>query len=274
MKKSTRLQPLVLLLAILASLVMPLLPPATPALAASSYTWNTQAQFDAGVLNNVDTDFSPNNVVLAINLNTGNGSDGALAIDAPQFIDDVRSALSSTSMAHETFLVVNTTSGFAAGQEILIIQMTGQGAGKWETNTVLGTGSGTLILNTPLNNIYYADANSQAQVLKVPNYTDVTIGPGGELMCHFWNASGNDYTGGVMFFRATGTVTVSSGGSSTVTFNIMRNEPGTYDVYVGESRAGSFTVDQFTPDIILYISGALVLLAFILGAIWMTRKKA
>jgi hypothetical protein len=68
-------------------------------------------------------------------------------------------------------------------------------------------------------------------------------------------------------------VTVSSGSSTPVTFSISRNEPGTYSVYVGGTQAGSFTVDQFTPDTILYISGALVFFAFVTGAIIMTRRK-
>ena len=68
-------------------------------------------------------------------------------------------------------------------------------------------------------------------------------------------------------------VTVSSGSSTPVTFTVTRNEPGTYSVYVGGTSAGSFTVDQFTPQTILIISGALVFFAFILGVIYTTRRK-
>ena len=68
-------------------------------------------------------------------------------------------------------------------------------------------------------------------------------------------------------------VSVNSGGTSQVSFDVSRNEPGTYTVYVGGTNACSFTVDQFTPDTILYISGAMVFFAFILGVIWMSRKR-
>jgi len=68
-------------------------------------------------------------------------------------------------------------------------------------------------------------------------------------------------------------ITVSSGSSTPLTFTISRDEPGAYSVYVGGTNAGSFTVDQFTPQTILIISGALVFFAFILGVIHMTRKK-
>ena len=68
-------------------------------------------------------------------------------------------------------------------------------------------------------------------------------------------------------------VTVNSGSTSQVSFDITRNEPGTYSVYVGGTQAGSFTVDQFTPDTILFISGALVLIALAGGVAWMAWKR-
>ena len=68
-------------------------------------------------------------------------------------------------------------------------------------------------------------------------------------------------------------VSVNSGSTSQVSFNISRSEPGTYTVYVGGTNAGSFTVDQFTPDTILYISGAVIFFALVLGVIWVTRRR-
>lgn len=69
-------------------------------------------------------------------------------------------------------------------------------------------------------------------------------------------------------------VTVNSGSTTTVTFDVSRNEPGTYTVYVGGTQAGSFTVDQFTPDTILFISSAMVFFALVTGVIYMTRRRA
>jgi hypothetical protein len=69
-------------------------------------------------------------------------------------------------------------------------------------------------------------------------------------------------------------VTVNSGASTPITFTISRNEPGTYSVYVGGTQAGSFTVDQFAdPNIILYISGSLLLFAFVIGLLLILRRK-
>lgn len=69
-------------------------------------------------------------------------------------------------------------------------------------------------------------------------------------------------------------VTVSSGNNMPVTFTVTRNEPGAYSVYVGGTLAGTFVVDQFSDtSIILYISGALILFAFVIGAIYTARRR-
>ncbi len=69
-------------------------------------------------------------------------------------------------------------------------------------------------------------------------------------------------------------VTVNSGSSTPVTFTVTRSEPGTYSVYVGGASAGSFTVDTFAdPNTILYISGALLVFAFIIGLIFISRRR-
>jgi len=69
-------------------------------------------------------------------------------------------------------------------------------------------------------------------------------------------------------------VTLSSGSSTPVKFIVSRDEPGTYSVYVGSIAAGSFEVDQFTdPNLILYISAALILSALIFGIFYIRRKR-
>jgi hypothetical protein len=69
-------------------------------------------------------------------------------------------------------------------------------------------------------------------------------------------------------------VTLSSGSRTPVKFTISRDEPGSYSVYVGSIPAGSFEVDQFAdPNLILYISGALLLFALAGGVIFMATRK-
>jgi len=69
------------------------------------------------------------------------------------------------------------------------------------------------------------------------------------------------------------TVTVESGKIRTVDFTVSRSKPGTYRVYVGSISAGSFMVDELAdPNLILYISLALIFSSFVLGIIYTWRK--
>jgi len=62
-------------------------------------------------------------------------------------------------------------------------------------------------------------------------------------------------------------VTLGSGSRTPVKFTVSRDEPGTYSVYAGSIPAGTFVVDQFAdPNMILYISGALMLSIFGAGS--------
>jgi len=69
-------------------------------------------------------------------------------------------------------------------------------------------------------------------------------------------------------------VNVNSGSTLPVSFNVSRNQPGTYSVYVGSVSAGSFTVDEITdPNIILYISLTLILITLAGGILFMHRRR-
>jgi phosphatidylserine decarboxylase len=69
-------------------------------------------------------------------------------------------------------------------------------------------------------------------------------------------------------------ITVNSGSIAPVIFTVSRNEPGTYSVRVGGTQAGSFIVDQFAdPNIILYMSGALLVGAFITGLLLILGRR-
>jgi hypothetical protein len=69
-------------------------------------------------------------------------------------------------------------------------------------------------------------------------------------------------------------VTVNSGSSSQLTFNVSRSEPGDYSVYVDGVPAGNFKVELFSAsDAILIISAALVALAFLIGMVMLWRRQ-
>jgi hypothetical protein len=74
--------------------------------------------------------------------------------------------------------------------------------------------------------------------------------------------------------ETTQAVTVNSGSSSKLTFNVSRSEPGDYNVYVDGVPAGSFKVEVVTgPDSILMFSVALIALAFIAGMVMLWRRQ-
>lgn len=69
-------------------------------------------------------------------------------------------------------------------------------------------------------------------------------------------------------------ITVNSGGSTKLTFNVSRSEPGDYNVYVDGIPAGSFKVEMVTaPDTILIFSAVLVALAFLIGMVMLWRRQ-
>ncbi|MDD5312784.1 MAG: choice-of-anchor Q domain-containing protein [Dehalococcoidia bacterium] len=69
-------------------------------------------------------------------------------------------------------------------------------------------------------------------------------------------------------------VTVNGGGTTTVTFDLYRDQPGTYKVYVGNNYAGEFVVSQYVdPELVLLISLAMLLAAFILGLVMIYRRQ-
>jgi hypothetical protein len=69
-------------------------------------------------------------------------------------------------------------------------------------------------------------------------------------------------------------VTVNSGGSAQLAFDISRSEPGEYSVYVDGTPAGSFRVETFREsDLVLLFSITALAMAFIAGVIMLRRRQ-
>ncbi len=152
-------------------------------------------------------------MLLATHLDTGTGASGSLVVNGTQTVDDHKAAISQTSPSGGNILYANTAAGpFNVGDEVFIIQMTGTGTGQWETKNIQSVNATQIALTSNLTNTYSAGGGSAAQVITVHQYENVTVNNGGVLTCDAWNGS----TGGVVFFRATGTVTVASGGQINV----------------------------------------------------------
>jgi len=192
------------------AVIVSLLPPSTPVYADSSHTWDTKADFDAGVLTNVDTSSNPGDVVLATDLYTGNASSGDNYVNnITEYMDDRKAAVTQRCNAGSDVVHVSDTTLFDISQEILIIQMTGTGAGQWETKYIQSVVPGQITLTENLQNTYYADGNSRAQVIVIYHFGETAVLNGGKITCDPWNGS----TGGIVIFRSAGTVTIGPDGS-------------------------------------------------------------
>jgi hypothetical protein len=69
-------------------------------------------------------------------------------------------------------------------------------------------------------------------------------------------------------------ITVNSGSNIPLTFTFSRSRPGNYAVYLGGVCAGNLTVEEAAnPNIILYISVALIFIALVAGALYFLQRR-
>lgn len=163
----------------------------------------------------------------------GKGTDGNQTIssnttDAP--IDASCSGSSgSTSLSA-------TNASFSAGQIVLIHQSRGTGAGNWELNKIASYSAGTITLQHQLQNTYTDSGNSQAQVIVVQQYENVTINGGVTLTGKDWDGN----VGGIVVRMAKTAITVT--GSINVVNKGYRGGNGTGSgnpAQAGEGTSGS-----------------------------------
>jgi hypothetical protein len=161
-------------------------------------------------------------------LNLGTGADGAVSINSSQNINTAILGSNRSGSADGilttvganptgTSITVASTTGFAAGDEILLINMRGASGdsadvGNYEFLKVASVPNGTTLnLTTAVQKSYDGTtfSNQRIVVQRVPQWTNVTIQSGGILRANDWAGS----SGGIIVFRATGTVNVQSGGT-------------------------------------------------------------
>ena len=185
-------------------------------------------------------------IAYAHNLSTGDGADGWVIISSSKNINtdvlgnsrstyaDGTSTAVTANPTGSAISVVNTT-GFAANDEILLINLRGASGdtadvGNYEFLTVSTVPNGTTLnLSSSIQKSYdgITFSNQKVVVQRVPHWTTVTIQNGGTLTSNDWSGT----SGGVVVFRATGAVTVDSGG------NLNVNGKG-YVLGTGGSGAG------------------------------------
>jgi hypothetical protein len=146
-------------------------------------------------------------------LDIGDGSDGAVTYSADTTVNDDSQtyfgieAVSSTAANGQATVPVASTTNFAAGDEVLIIQMQGEGAGSYEFRDIDSVSTNTSVTFTEsLVHAYTEDSTSSAQLVEVPQFTDVTINTAANISPASWNGT----IGGILVFRATGVVTCNT----------------------------------------------------------------
>ncbi len=144
----------------------------------------------------------------------GHGGDGNLAVDAGQtnFVDSVKTAVVLNNPAGTNWLNVANTYGFGLRDAVLVIAMQDPRtdmnqniAGQYEFNRVAGTAAGALVLEKPLSNSYDVVSGQKIQVLRVPEYNNLTVS--GTVTCAAWDGT----VGGVLAFRSKTLTVVSNG---------------------------------------------------------------
>jgi hypothetical protein len=170
-----------------------------------SFTQTTTVDFN----NNVNYNISTSNDEVKLVCDVGTGSQGNLYVPTGTaiVIDSVRTNIIGNNNAGQCYINVVSTSGFKINDEVLIItsQHTNVSkAGQYEFRRIQKVTTSILYLYDPLKNTY--DSNFVYQVVRVPNYYNVTVE--GMLTCSPWDGQ----TGGVLVFRAAGLVKVTGAG--------------------------------------------------------------
>ncbi|MFA6049053.1 MAG: helicase HerA-like domain-containing protein [Candidatus Micrarchaeia archaeon] len=158
--------------------------------------------------NGADGALTNNTGVFNITAHT-NGNGGRTAADAVSFTVANASAY-NVSAGNTTITLSGTPTGLAANDEVLIINLQGTSTdygyvGNYETRTIASISGNELTLDAALANNYGNTSLQKIIVQRVPHYTNVTIGASANMTASGWNGT----KGGVIFFRANGTVNIT-----------------------------------------------------------------
>jgi len=168
----------------------------------------------------------------------GNGTDSSLTISVDTTDAPIDSACTGTA---GTYTLSATNASFAAGQIVLIHQTQGTNAGQKEVRTIQSYTAGTITLTEKLTGTY----TTGAQVLVGKQYTNVTVDSGVTWTAKAWNGT----TGGILFFLANGTVTITgtiSANGKGFRGGIGRNGGSDNTGYTGEGTVGVSIISTST----------------------------
>jgi cysteine-rich repeat protein len=203
-----------------------------------------ESAIDAAVVSDADTD--PSNVGL------GNGSDGELIVNSGNERVNDYTAVTAGSIVGESQLTVDDSSIVSAGDVIIVWQTTRQltpnsgdqsevslealEVGHYELHRVSNVSdNSTIQIESPLARVYVVPG---AQVVRVPQFTDVTVESGNAITSASWNGE----TGGLLAFLTTGTLTLGG--------NLLSNNRGFRGGQFVESpfATGCTNFDEASPE--------------------------
>jgi len=174
----------------------------------------------------------------------GDGRDGNLVISSNTTDDPVDSSCYGTIGTNTLYA---TNASFQAGQKILVHQSRGTNAGGWEVNQIASYSAGNITTTVPLKYSYIDSGASQAQVVVVRQYYDVTVNSGVTWSAKAWDGN----VGGILAVLSTGTLTVNgtiraygkgfSGGNAP-------GQNGSNSGYAGEGVVGGVIYGQQAPN--------------------------
>jgi len=171
----------------------------------------------------------------------GNGSDGAYSsATIPTLTKD-----SCSGTATSTTLTT-TSATFANGDILYLHQSRGTGVGQWEINRVVsGGGTTTLTLQEALHYTYTDSGASQAQAIKIPQYTNCTV-QSGTWTVPSWDGN----VGGFLPLAIKGnlTITGTTTGAGNSYHGGARSATGVAQGKTGEGSVGAGDVDSSTPN--------------------------
>lgn len=144
----------------------------------------------------------------------GDGRDGDITVNSSVVFDASRTALSSSVNVSALDISLASANGFSQGDEVLIIQIQGAGAGNYDFRRIAVVSGNQLTLNQGLSHAY---TNNNTQIVRVPNYHNVIVTASGRWVAPAWDGR----TGGVLVFRSSGILSVdgvisSNGGNGGV----------------------------------------------------------
>lgn len=156
----------------------------------------------------VDVDTANKRLLLSASQG-GSGADGDLTVPSgTTTINTIDEKITASASSGQKDITVDDGGVFAVGDEVFVHQSQGgTGDGVWEFAKIASIATNVLTMEQNLANSYQSTGG---QVIEVPQFADVTIESGGILTAASWNST-ND-VGGILVFRATGTVDVQSGG--------------------------------------------------------------